>query len=61
MNVEKAREKLKLLSQKDLNLLYQMVQEELEERPTVMSNTTHTPSEQSRALSQIFSQAWIHG
>jgi hypothetical protein len=61
MNAEKARQKLKLLSQKDLNLLYQMVQEELEERPTIMSNTTHTPSEQCRALGQMFAQAWIHG
>ena len=61
MNAEKARQKLKLLSQKDLNLLYQMVQEELEERQTVMSNTTHTPREQCRALGQMFAQAWIHG
>jgi hypothetical protein len=61
MNAEKARQKLKLLSQKDLNILYQMVQEELEERPTVMSNATHTPAEQCRSLGQMFAQAWIHG
>ena len=60
MNAEKARQKLKLLSQKDLNLLYQMVQEELEEIPTFMSHTTPTPTEQCRALSQMFAQAWIH-
>lgn len=61
MNAEKARQKLKLLSQKDLNLLYQMVQEEMDERPQFMSNATHTANEQCRALNQMFAQAWIHG
>lgn len=60
MDAEKAKKKLALLSDADLRKLYNMVVEELDERPTYMSNVTHTPTEQCRALSQMFAQAWIH-
>lgn len=60
MNIEKSEKNLKLLSDADLRELYQMVQDELDNRSTYMSNTTHTPAEQCRALSQMFTQAWIH-
>lgn len=60
MDAEKAKKKLALLSDADLRKLYNMVVEELDERPTYMSNATHTPTEQCKALNQMFAQAWIH-
>jgi hypothetical protein len=61
MNIEKTRKKLKTLSAKELDDLYALVQEELEDRPQYLSNTTHTPREQARGLGEFFGNAWIHG
>ncbi len=61
MDIKKTKEKLRKLSVKDLDTLYNMVQAEKETRGTYMSNTTHTPNEQCKALQNAFAQAWIHG
>jgi hypothetical protein len=60
MDVKKTKEKLRKLSDKDLNTLYHMVLEEKDGRMDYMSNTTHTPHEQCKGLQNFFAQAWIH-
>ena len=46
MDVKKTKEKLRKLSDKDLDALYNMVHAEKDTRMTYMSNTTHSPNEQ---------------
>ena len=60
MDIKKTKEKLRKLSGKDLDTLYNMVLEEKDNRMDYMSNTTHTPKEQCKALQNFFGQAWIH-
>lgn len=52
--------KLKTLSDGDLDTLYQLILEEKNDRPTYMSNLTHSPSQQCRSLQEAFANAWIH-
>jgi hypothetical protein len=62
MDIKKTKEKLRKLSDKDLETLYNMVLSEKDNnRMTYMSNTTHTPNEMCKGLQQAFAQAWIHG
>jgi DNA-binding protein Fis len=61
MDVKKTKEKLRKLSGKDLNTLYNMVLEEKDNRMDYMSNTTHTPNEICKGLQNFFGEAWIHG
>ena len=51
MDVKKTKEKLRKLSDKDLDALYNMVHAEKDTRMTYMSNTTHSPNEQCKGLS----------
>ena len=60
MDIKKAKEKLRKLSDKDLETLYNMVLSEKDTRMTYMSNTTHTPNEQCKGIQNFFAQAWIH-
>ena len=60
MDVKKTKQKLRKLSDKDLNMLYNMVLLEKDGRMDYMSNTTHTPNEQCKGLQNFFAQAWIH-
>jgi hypothetical protein len=50
MEIKKTKEKLRKLSDKDLETLYNMVLSEKDTRMTYMSNTTHTPNTQWRRL-----------
>ena len=62
MNIEATKAKLKKLSNKDLNTLYNLVLEEkADNRMQFTSNTTHTPNEQYKSLSEALHNAWIHG
>ncbi len=61
MDIKKTKEKLRKLSDTDLNMLYNMVLSEKDNRMVYMSNTTHTPNEQCKSLQNAFAQAWIHG
>ena len=61
MDIKKTKEKLRKLSKKDLDTLYNMVLEEKDNRMDYMSNTTHTPNEQCKGLQNFFGEAWIHG
>ena len=61
MDIKKTKEKLRKLSGKDLNTLYNMVLEEKDNRMDYMSNTTHTPNEICKGLQNFFGEAWIHG
>jgi transcription initiation factor IIE alpha subunit len=60
MNIEKTKEKLKSLTDKELSDLQDLIHNERGNRIQYLSNTTHTPHEQSQALSEFFGQAWIH-
>lgn len=60
MNIDKTKQKLKLLSRKELNVLLEMALEEKEDRGSYTSNMENTPREQARDLSEFFGQAWIH-
>ena len=60
MDIKKTKEKLRKLSGKDLDTLYNMVLEEKDNRMDYMSNTTHTPNEICKGLQNFFAQAWIH-
>ena len=60
MDIKKTKEKLRKLSGKDLDTLYNMVLEEKDNRMDYMSNTTHTPNEQCKGLQNFFGEAWIH-
>jgi len=60
MDIKKTKEKLHKLNDEDLETLYDMVLSEKDTRMTFMSNTTHTPKEQCKALQNFFGQAWIH-
>ena len=51
MDIKKTKEKLRKLSNKDLNTLYNMVHAEKDTRMTYLSNTTHSPNEQCKGLS----------
>ena len=61
MNIENAKKKLALLTDSEVKTLLSLVQAELSKRPQYLSNIENTPREQSNALSEMFSQAWIHG
>jgi len=61
MDIKKIKEKLRKLSGKDLDTLYNMVLEEKDNRMDYMSNTTHTPNEICKGLQNFFGEAWIHG
>jgi len=61
MDVKKTKEKLHKLNDGDLNMLYNMVLEEKDNRMDYMSNTTHTPNEICKGLQNFFGEAWIHG
>jgi DNA-binding protein Fis len=61
MDIKKTKEKLRKLSGKDLDTLYNMVLEEKDNRMDYMSNTTHTPNEIRKGLQNFFGEAWIHG
>jgi DNA-binding protein Fis len=61
MDIKKTKEKLRKLSGKDLDTLYNMVLEEKDGRMDYMSNTTHTPNEICKGLQNFFGEAWIHG
>ena len=53
--------KLKKLNDRQLKDLLEMVQGELNSRMMYMSNSENTPTEICNSLSNMFSQAWIHG
>jgi hypothetical protein len=58
MDQIKTKAKLKTLTRTDLNLLYKMVQDEIEERGFhYQSNTTHTPNEQCQSLATFLANA----
>ena len=61
MNIENAKKKLGLLTNSEVKTLLSLVQNELSKRSQYLSNIENTPREQSKALSEMFSQAWIHG
>jgi DNA-binding protein Fis len=61
MDIKKTKEKLRKLSGKDLDTLYNMVLSEKDNRMDYMSNTTHTPNEICKGLQNFFGEAWIHG
>jgi hypothetical protein len=61
MDIKKTKEKLRKLSGKDLDTLYNMILEEKDNRMDYMSNTTHTPNEICKGLQNFFGEAWIHG
>ena len=61
MDIKNTKEKLRKLSGKDLDTLYNMVLEEKDNRMDYMSNTTHTPNEICKGLQNFFGEAWIHG
>ncbi len=58
MNIERTKAKLSKLNETDLEWLYNLVLEEKSNRPQFLSNTTHTPREQTRALHEFFDNAW---
>lgn len=60
MNIEKAKVKIKALSDTELRQLLSIVSDELSERPQYLSNTENTPREQAKALSEFFANAWHH-
>ncbi len=60
MDIKKTKEKLHKLNDEDLETLYNVILSEKDNRMTYMSNTTHTPNEQNKALQNFFAQAWIH-
>ena len=57
----KTKQKLKKLNDRQLKDLLEMVQGELNSRMMYMSNSENTPTEICNSLSNMFSQAWIHG
>jgi hypothetical protein len=61
MNITKTKEKLKNLSDQDLNILLELVQLEKENRFGYQSNLTHTPREMYKSLAEALGNAWIHG
>ena len=60
MNTEKAKERIKALSDVELRQLLSMVLDELSERPQYLSNTENTPREQAKSLGEFFANAWHH-
>ena len=61
MNIENTKVKLKSLTDKELSDLQSLINDENSTRMQYLSNTKNTPNEQSKALSEFFGRAWIHG
>lgn len=61
MNIENTKVKLKSLTDKELSDLQDLINDENSNRMKYLSNTKNTPHEQSKALSEFFGGAWIHG
>lgn len=60
MNLQKTKEKLKSLTDKELSDLQDLIHNERGNRIQYLSNTENSPHEQSKALSEFFGGAWIH-
>lgn len=60
MNIEKTKQKLKNLSEKDIKILKQLINEEESGRITYASNIDTHPDEIARDLGNFFANAWIH-
>jgi len=70
MNTEKTKTKLKTLSQRELDVLLILVQEEYKNRgmskdnspvPQFTSNASNSSQQMADSLERFFNQAWIHG
>ena len=61
MDLNKTKQKLKTLSEKDLRILLELVQLESESRFNYQSNLENTPREMCKSFSEVINNAWIYG